>query len=404
MSSAPPVQRRWATDRPLRMAVISGPCSSIGGPGTIDEAMTVRLGTSRSSDVLESAAAVPGIPRLRAVKITAGRRWRGVQAELHSLLFAPRCRVHTSVVCLGRSTVPQFADSFFLTRFLWSLNQTQGRSNHGNNVSIRHVQRQRTAVLREYPTDELLQLYAVVRFFRGILEDTCVAYPNCERLPIDVFQCSSCSRLAESGIVNVFSTLGPDGVKRVWDERAYDSLAGEIAKKTSIGTKTWIILFLLERCLLPVCSSRRPVPTHRSQFELAAFFSPKFSLITFVVDRHRTLLYPGHLLKGKLRQTATIQKYLLDAIYTHARDDCDEGYGPWIANVFAVPETTEWDGWTKDKSYLTRSVLRRRMAAAAGLLDYAHANKLNFKLFRALVRICESVAVNGVAGTYNFQW
>jgi hypothetical protein len=32
------------------------------------------------------------------------------------------------------------------------------------------IQRQRTALLNEYPTDELLQIYAVVRFFCGILE------------------------------------------------------------------------------------------------------------------------------------------------------------------------------------------------------------------------------------------
>jgi predicted esterase YcpF (UPF0227 family) len=31
------------------------------------------------------------------------------------------------------------------------------------------IQRQRTAMLNEYPTDELFQIYAVVRFFRGIL-------------------------------------------------------------------------------------------------------------------------------------------------------------------------------------------------------------------------------------------
>jgi predicted esterase YcpF (UPF0227 family) len=35
---------------------------------------------------------------------------------------------------------------------------------------IQLIQRQRTAVLNEYPGCELLQLYAVVRFFREILE------------------------------------------------------------------------------------------------------------------------------------------------------------------------------------------------------------------------------------------
>jgi hypothetical protein len=32
------------------------------------------------------------------------------------------------------------------------------------------LQRQRTAILNEHPTGDLFQLYAVVRFFRGILE------------------------------------------------------------------------------------------------------------------------------------------------------------------------------------------------------------------------------------------
>jgi hypothetical protein len=32
------------------------------------------------------------------------------------------------------------------------------------------IQRQRTAILNEYPIDELCQLNEVVRFFRGILE------------------------------------------------------------------------------------------------------------------------------------------------------------------------------------------------------------------------------------------
>jgi hypothetical protein len=38
---------------------------------------------------------------------------------------------------------------------------------------IQLIQRQRTAVLNEYPTGELLELYAVIRFFREILEGVC---------------------------------------------------------------------------------------------------------------------------------------------------------------------------------------------------------------------------------------
>jgi hypothetical protein len=41
----------------------------------------------------------------------------------------------------------------------------------GDCYEIDLIQRQRKAILDEYPTDDLCQLYAVVRFFRGILED-----------------------------------------------------------------------------------------------------------------------------------------------------------------------------------------------------------------------------------------
>ncbi|KAJ6452582.1 hypothetical protein C8R45DRAFT_1083309 [Mycena sanguinolenta] len=105
------------------MTVISVPwrtSSSIGGPGTIDEAMTVNLGTSGSSDVLESAAAAPeaccetqrtDIPRLRTVKITAGRRAGRIE---FTTVCAALPRVHTSVVCLGRSTNIESSDTSLL--------------------------------------------------------------------------------------------------------------------------------------------------------------------------------------------------------------------------------------------------------------------------------------------------
>jgi hypothetical protein len=37
-------------------------------------------------------------------------------------------------------------------------------------AEVKKIQRQRTAVLNEYPTDELQQVYAVARFMRDVLE------------------------------------------------------------------------------------------------------------------------------------------------------------------------------------------------------------------------------------------
>jgi hypothetical protein len=41
------------------------------------------------------------------------------------------------------------------------------------NLVVHLIQRQRTALLKEYPTDELHQIYAVVRFFCRILQGLC---------------------------------------------------------------------------------------------------------------------------------------------------------------------------------------------------------------------------------------
>lgn len=37
-------------------------------------------------------------------------------------------------------------------------------------ADVKKIQRQRTAVLNKYTTDELLQMYAVARFMRDVLE------------------------------------------------------------------------------------------------------------------------------------------------------------------------------------------------------------------------------------------
>jgi hypothetical protein len=44
-------------------------------------------------------------------------------------------------------------------------------------AKVKQIQRQRTAVLGDYPVDELLEVYAVARFMRDVLggiEDNCV--------------------------------------------------------------------------------------------------------------------------------------------------------------------------------------------------------------------------------------
>ncbi|KAF7336517.1 hypothetical protein MSAN_02283700 [Mycena sanguinolenta] len=236
-------------------------------------------------------------------------------------------------------------------------------ASHGDDLdedSIRHVQRQRTAVLQEYPTDELLQLYAVFRFFRGILEDACDEDAD-----------------NQSSIVNVLLTMGPDGVKHVWDERTYHSLADEIDFDWDEDLDYPLYRGYFSLPLDNIWTARKVKPPKdeepASKFILDTIIGANdtcsqcaapggLSLLT-EANWRRAPLYPGHLLKGKLQQTVTIQKSLFDMLHAHSRDNhdssdsdsryyfTDENCGPWIASVFDVSKPTEWDGWTKDKSY-----------------------------------------------------
>ncbi|KAK7007517.1 hypothetical protein R3P38DRAFT_3027741 [Favolaschia claudopus] len=71
---------------------------------------------------------------------------------------------------------------------------------------IQQIQKQRTAVLAEYATDELMQLYAVVRFLCGILEHV---IGDEELAP---------------GLVYLFLSLGPDSILHAYEDRNYDLL------------------------------------------------------------------------------------------------------------------------------------------------------------------------------------
>ncbi|KAK6981647.1 hypothetical protein R3P38DRAFT_3113885 [Favolaschia claudopus] len=71
---------------------------------------------------------------------------------------------------------------------------------------IQQIQNQRTAVLSEYPTDELLQLYAVVCFLRGILEHV-----------IDDEELAT-------NLVQLYLSLGPESILHAYENRSCDIL------------------------------------------------------------------------------------------------------------------------------------------------------------------------------------
>ncbi|KAJ7792974.1 hypothetical protein B0H14DRAFT_2469633, partial [Mycena olivaceomarginata] len=73
--------------------------------------------------------------------------------------------------------------------------------------AIKLIQRQRTAVLKEYPTDELRQMYAVIQFLRGILEEVAEAENDIA---------------IESSMVDILLSRGPESVWCTWHERSLE--------------------------------------------------------------------------------------------------------------------------------------------------------------------------------------
>jgi hypothetical protein len=77
--------------------------------------------------------------------------------------------------------------------------------------TVKRIQRQRTAVLSEYPTDELLEVYAVARFMRHALEAI-----------------GDDGSVADEDVVDTLLATGPAGVVSAWTSRSLEMIEDEL--------------------------------------------------------------------------------------------------------------------------------------------------------------------------------
>ncbi|KAF7333267.1 F-box domain-containing protein [Mycena sanguinolenta] len=216
---------------------------------------------------------------------------------------------------------------------------------------ITHIQIQRTAMLASYPTDELLQLYAVLRFFQRIFEQV---FDN----PSDM---------------DVLLTLGPRGAKRAWEKRSYGALLRKEFKLDFDDDKDCLCHRYFSLPLENIWTERAVDPPSdeepATRFILDSIIgaddtcsqcaAPGGLALLTQANWSRTQLLPVQLLKSRLKQNATLWTPLHQAVSAHMADKLANGEdlpsyaadGPWIKSVFGVPKTSEWDGWTEDKSY-----------------------------------------------------
>ncbi|KAJ7251574.1 hypothetical protein C8J57DRAFT_1474442 [Mycena rebaudengoi] len=198
----------------------------------------------------------------------------------------------------------------------------------------------RTAVLNEYPTDELQQLYTVVRFMRGVLKGICHEEDNLEN------------------ILDIILAVGPSAVSQAWEYRnreaieddigfpLYELDGGEEEDDPAVKTK-WILDEV--RGANDTCSQ--------------CAGPGGLSLLT-EANWHRLSLPPIHFLKNRLKNSTSVTVPLDVALAPFHQAQMltndlapDDWVGAWISSVFDVAARqrtssgTEWDGWDKDKSY-----------------------------------------------------
>ncbi|KAF7353572.1 F-box domain-containing protein [Mycena sanguinolenta] len=231
----------------------------------------------------------------------------------------------------------------------------------------------------------------------------------------------------QSNIVDVLLTMGPDGVKRAWDERAYVSLADEIDLDWDEDLDYPLFAGYFSLPLENIWTVRKVTPPKDDEpgtrFILDTIIgandlcsqcaAPGGLALLTEANWHRAPLYPGQLLKGKLNQTPTFQTFFFAALRSHARPDhrdggsaCsdsdsdddeyplaeDESFSrqPWVARVFGVAAALNAPGVGRE--HLWRWLLQERINGGWSpppqncwygyncrtmVHNQTHANKLN---------------------------
>ncbi|KAJ7821370.1 hypothetical protein B0H14DRAFT_2831422 [Mycena olivaceomarginata] len=212
--------------------------------------------------------------------------------------------------------------------------------------NIKLVQRQRTAVLSEYPTDELLQIYAVVRFMRGILEAVSDEEDNL------------------TTIVDILLSVGPTAVECAWKYQSREAIEDdiefplhEVDEDIPLYTGYFSIpldnIWTARKVKLP----KEDEPATKYILDTiiggndtcSQCTAPGGLALLTEANWHRIPANPIQFLKNKLKITPTVTTPF-NAHFHHVSDN--DAIGAWISSIFTVPKAgPEWDGWERDKSY-----------------------------------------------------
>ncbi|KAF8142313.1 hypothetical protein K438DRAFT_1737137 [Mycena galopus ATCC 62051] len=236
---------------------------------------------------------------------------------------------------------------------------------------VKLIRRQRTAVLSEYQTEELQQLYTVVRFMRGIL-----------------------AGVGEEGednsehILDIVLAVGPTAVTRAWEYRNREAIDDDIAfplYELDGGEEVSLYKGYYDLPLGNIWAARKVTPPNKDDPAMKTRWvldeirgandtcsqcaTPGALTLLTSANWHRLTIAPHSLLKNKLKSNMSLTASLSAVLkpFHDAQERINEvapedWIGAWISSVFdfAVRERTssasgssgtEWDGWDKEASY-----------------------------------------------------
>ncbi|KAJ7914764.1 hypothetical protein B0H13DRAFT_2659110 [Mycena leptocephala] len=220
--------------------------------------------------------------------------------------------------------------------------------------TIHFIRRQRTAVLNEYPTDELLQIYAVVRFFRGILDGLCNGDDD-----------------NQENVIDILLSVGPDSLARAWEYRSDEVLDDGLGfglYEDDGENPLYKGYFSLP--LENIWTARKVKPPkddepatkwildtiHGANDTCSKCATPGGLTLLTKANWHRVPIWPGQLLKNRLKNNTDVSTpFMMSIGQIHNQD----AMGPWITSIFDVPRAApEWDAWTVDLSYCQPCLLK----------------------------------------------
>ncbi|KAJ6566732.1 hypothetical protein B0H19DRAFT_1257920 [Mycena capillaripes] len=216
--------------------------------------------------------------------------------------------------------------------------------------TVKHIQRQRTVLLSTYPTDELLQLYAVGRFMR----ETIVAVGNDEDHSTD--------------IIDTLLGTGPSGVTRAWKSRSIDDPEDELHWLfTEWEDENTLNIGYFAVPLANIWDTRKVKPPKDEELATKCILDTVIGAIIGAnytcsqcatpgglkllteANWDRLTVAPVQYPRSRLKYSPTITAPLFPiANHLHNADEM----GPWIAGMLALKETSGvWDGWEREMSY-----------------------------------------------------